>query len=572
MIEYERDYEWGEVMAKVGTDIEIARNAKMKTIDIIAKEAGILESELEPYGRYMAKISLDAMKRLQGKPDGKLILVTAINPTPAGEGKTTTNIGLSMAMNQLGKKTFTTLREPSLGPVFGIKGGAAGGGYSQVLPMEQINLHFTGDIHAITSAHNLLTALLDNHIHRGNELNIDPRRVVWKRVMDLNDRALRYVNVGLGGPMNGVPRESGFDITVASEIMAILCLSNDIEDLKRRLDRIIVAYTYDVQPIRCKDLKATDALAILLREALNPNLVQTIEGTPAIIHGGPFANIAHGCNSVLATKMALKLGDYVVTEAGFGADLGAEKFFNIKCRKANLTPDAAVIVATARALKFHGGVEKIRLTEENLVAVKKGFANLEKHVENVRKFGIPCVVAINVFATDTREELDLIHRLCHEIGIEVVLAEVWEKGGAGGLALAEKVIELVESNHNNFHYLYDSNRSIREKIIIIAKEIYGADGVKFSKECEKHIAELEELGLDRYPICMAKTPMSLSDDPRLKGRPEGFKINVQRIRAKAGAGFLIVYTGNVMTMPGLPKVPSAVKMTIDEKGTIQGLF
>jgi formate--tetrahydrofolate ligase len=559
-------------MANVGTDIEIARSAKMKTIDKIAEEAGILSSELEPYGRYMAKISLDAMKRLKDQPDGKLILVTAINPTPAGEGKTTTNIGLSMAMNQLGKKTFTTLREPSLGPVFGIKGGAAGGGYSQVLPMEQINLHFTGDIHAITSAHNLLTALLDNHIHRGNELNIDPRRVVWKRVMDLNDRALRHVNVGLGGPLNGVPRESGFDITVASEIMAILCLSNDIEDLKRRLDRIIVAYTYDVQPIRCKDLEATDSLAILLREALNPNLVQTIEGTPAIIHGGPFANIAHGCNSVLATKMALKLGDYVVTEAGFGADLGAEKFFNIKCRKANLTPDAAVIVATARALKFHGGVEKTRLTEENLVAVKKGFANLEKHVENVRKFGIPCVVAINVFATDTREELDLIHRLCHEIGIEVVLAEVWEKGGAGGLALAEKVIELVESNHNNFHYLYDSNRSIREKIITIAKEIYGADGVKFSKECEKHIAELEELGLDRYPICMAKTPMSLSDDPRLKGRPEGFKINVQQIRAKAGAGFLIVFTGNVMTMPGLPKVPSAVKMTIDKNGTIQGLF
>ncbi|BES64505.1 formate--tetrahydrofolate ligase [Gottschalkiaceae bacterium SANA] len=559
-------------MANVGTDIEIARSAKMKTIDKIAEEAGILSSELEPYGRYMAKISLDAMKRLKDQPDGKLILVTAINPTPAGEGKTTTNIGLSMAMNQLGKKTFTTLREPSLGPVFGIKGGAAGGGYSQVLPMEQINLHFTGDIHAITSAHNLLTALLDNHIHRGNELNIDPRRVVWKRVMDLNDRALRHVNVGLGGPLNGVPRESGFDITVASEIMAILCLSNDIEDLKRRLDRIIVAYTYDVQPIRCKDLGATDSLAILLREALNPNLVQTIEGTPAIIHGGPFANIAHGCNSVLATKMALKLGDYVVTEAGFGADLGAEKFFNIKCRKANLTPDAAVIVATARALKFHGGVEKTRLTEENLVAVKKGFANLEKHVENVRKFGIPCVVAINVFASDTREELDLIHRLCHEIGIEVVLAEVWGKGGAGGLALAEKVIELVESNHNNFHYLYDSNRSIREKIITIAKEIYGADGVKFSKECEKHIAELEELGLDRYPICMAKTPMSLSDDPRLKGRPEGFKINVQQIRAKAGAGFLIVYTGNVMTMPGLPKVPSAVKMTIDKNGTIQGLF
>jgi formate--tetrahydrofolate ligase len=559
-------------MANVGTDIEIARSTKMKTIDKIAEEAGILSSELEPYGRYMAKISLDAMKRLQNQPDGKLILVTAINPTPAGEGKTTTNIGLSMAMNQLGKKTFTTLREPSLGPVFGIKGGAAGGGYSQVLPMEQINLHFTGDIHAITSAHNLLTALLDNHIHRGNELNIDPRRIVWKRVMDLNDRALRHVNVGLGGPLNGVPRESGFDITVASEIMAILCLSNDIEDLKRRLDRIIVAYTYDVQPIRCKDLEATDSLAILLREALNPNLVQTIEGTPAIIHGGPFANIAHGCNSVLATKMALKLGDYVVTEAGFGADLGAEKFFDIKCRKANLTPAAAVIVATARALKFHGGVEKTRLTEENLVAVKKGFANLEKHVENVRKFGIPCVVAINVFASDTREELDLIHRLCHEIGIEVVLVEVWEKGGAGGLALAEKVIEMVESNHNNFHYLYDSNRSIREKIITIAKEIYGADGVKFSKECEKHIAELEELKLDRYPICMAKTPMSLSDDPNLKGRPEGFKINVQRIRAKAGAGFLIVYTGNVMTMPGLPKVPSAVKMTIDKEGTIQGLF
>lgn len=559
-------------MAKIASDIEIARNAKMQSIDTIAKEAGIHPSELEPYGKYMAKISLDAMKRLEEKPDGKLVLVTAINPTPAGEGKTTTNIGLSMALNQLGKKTFTTLREPSLGPVFGIKGGAAGGGYSQVLPMEQINLHFTGDIHAITSAHNLLAALLDNHIHRGNELNIDPRRIVWKRVMDLNDRALRNVNIGLGGPLHGVPRETGFDITVASELMAILCLSKDIDDLKRRLDRIIVAYTYDVQPICCKDLKATDSLAILLRDALNPNLVQTIEGTPALIHGGPFANIAHGCNSMLATKMALKLGEYVVTEAGFGADLGAEKFFNIKCRKAGLQPDAAVIVATCRALKFHGGVEKNRLGEENLVAVKKGFSNLEKHVENVRKFGVPCVVAINVFDTDTREELDLIHRLCHEIGIEVVLAEVWAKGGEGGLALGRKVIEMVENNHKDFHFLYDSNRSIKEKIITIAQEIYGADGVKFSKECESHIKELEELGLDKYPICMAKTPMSLSDDPRMKGRPEGFKINVQQIRAKAGAGFLIVYTGNVLTMPGLPKEPAAVKMTIDSEGIIDGLF
>jgi formate--tetrahydrofolate ligase len=559
-------------MAKFASDIEIARNAKMKPIAEIAEEAGILDSELEPYGRYMAKISLDAMKRLEDRPDGKLILVTAINPTPAGEGKTTLNIGLSMALNRLGKRTFTTLREPSLGPVFGIKGGAAGGGYSQVLPMEQINLHFTGDIHAITSAHNLLSALLDNHIHRGNELNIDPRRIVWKRVVDLNDRALRNVNIGLGGPLHGVPRETGFDITVASEIMAILCLSKDICDLKRRLDRIIVAYTFDVQPIRCKDLEATDALAILLRDALNPNLVQTVEGTPALIHGGPFANIAHGCNSILSTKMALKLGDYVVTEAGFGADLGAEKFFDIKCRKANLQPDAAVIVATCRALKYHGGVEKDRLNEENLVAVKKGFANLEKHVENVRKFGVPCVVAVNVFATDTREELDLIHRLCHEIGIEVVLAEVWAKGGEGGLDLAQKVIDLIESNHKDFRYLYDSHRSIREKIVTIAREIYGADGVKFSKQCENHIKELEELGLDKYPICMAKTPMSLSDDPRLKGRPDGFKINVQKIRAKAGAGFLIVYTGNVLTMPGLPKVPAAVKMTIDEDGTIEGLF
>jgi len=559
-------------MAKIASDIEIARSAEMKPIVTIAKEAGILNSELAPYGKYMAKISLDAMKRLEDQPDGKLVLVTAINPTPAGEGKTTTNIGLSMALNKLGKKTFTTLREPSLGPVFGIKGGAAGGGYSQVLPMEQINLHFTGDIHAITSAHNLLAALLDNHIHRGNDLNIDPRRIVWKRVMDLNDRALRNVNIGLGGPLHGVPRETGFDITVASELMAILCLSKDIKDLKRRLDRIIVAYTYDVQPIRCKDLKATDSLAILLRDALNPNLVQTIEGTPALIHGGPFANIAHGCNSMLATKMALKLGDYVVTEAGFGADLGAEKFFNIKCRKAGLQPDAAVIVATCRALKFHGGVEKERLSEENLVAVKKGFSNLEKHVENVRKFGVPCVVAINVFATDTREELDLIHRLCHEIGIEVVLAEVWAKGGQGGLELGKKVIEMVENNGKDFHYLYDSSRSIKEKIITIAQEIYGADGVKFSKECEHHIKELEELGLDKYPICMAKTPMSLSDDPRLKGRPEGFKINVQQVRAKAGAGFLIVYTGNVLTMPGLPKVPAAMKMTIDAEGTIDGLF
>ncbi|RKD31655.1 formate--tetrahydrofolate ligase [Thermohalobacter berrensis] len=554
------------------TDVQIAQEAKMLPIEEVAKKLGIERNELELYGDYKAKVSLDVFKRLENNPDGKLILVTAINPTPAGEGKTTTNIGLSMGLNKIGEKAITTLREPSLGPCFGVKGGAAGGGYAQVVPMEDINLHFTGDIHAITTAHNLLAALLDNHLHQGNKLNIDPRKIVWKRVLDMNDRALRNIVVGLGGKGNGVPREDGFDISVASEIMAILCLATSLEDLKERLGNMIVAYTYDDEPVRAKDLNATGALTLLLKDAIKPNLVQTVENTPAFIHGGPFANIAHGCNSVMATKMALKLADYVVTEAGFGADLGAEKFFNIKCRFAGLKPDCAVVVATVRALKNHGGVEKDKLNEENLEALEKGFRNLEKHIENVQKFGVPVVVAINRFPTDTEKELNFLFEKCKENGAEAVISEVWAKGGEGGKELANKVVETIENKPSEFKPLYDENDSIKEKLQKIVKEVYGGNGVVFTKKCEKQIKEIEKLGLDKMPICMAKTQYSLSDDPTLKGRPKDFKVTVREVRVSAGAKFLVALTGDIMTMPGLPKVPAANNMDISSDGEITGLF
>lgn len=559
-------------MKALKTDVQIAQEAKMKPISRVAEQLGIDEEFLIHYGKYKAKVSLDLFDKLKDKEDGKLILVTAINPTPAGEGKTTTNIGLSMGLNKIGKKAITALREPSLGPSFGIKGGAAGGGYAQVVPMEDINLHFTGDFHAITSAHNLIAALLDNHIHQGNELGIDPRRVVWKRVLDMNDRALRNIVVGLGGRTNGVPREDGFDITVASEIMAIFCLADDLEDFKARVGEIIVAYKYDGSPVYVKDLKAQGAVALLMKDAMAPNLVQTLENTPAFIHGGPFANIAHGCNSIIATKLALKLADYTITEAGFGADLGAEKFFNIKARFGNLQPDAAVIVATVRALKHHGGCPKDELGVENLAYLEKGFANLEKHIENVNKFGVPAIVAINKFPTDTDKELNYVIDRCKEMGIEAVLSEVWAKGGDGAVELAERLVELVETKEANFKPLYDVNESIKEKIEKIAIEIYGADGVDYTKSCEKQIANLEKLGLDKMPICMAKTQYSLSDDPTLLARPEGFRITVRDIRVSNGAGFLVALTGDIMTMPGLPKVPAANKIDILPSGEIIGLF
>lgn len=554
------------------TDVQIAQEAKMRPISEIAEQIGVLDDELELYGKYKAKVSLDVFERLKDKPDGKLILVTAINPTPAGEGKTTTNIGLSMGLNKLGKKTITALREPSLGPSFGVKGGAAGGGYAQVVPMEDINLHFTGDFHAITSAHSLLAALLDNHIHQGNALNIDTRRIVWKRVVDMNDRALRNIVVGLGARADGVPRQDGFDITVASEIMAILCLATSLEDLKERLGNMVVAYNLDGEPVRARDLEATGALALILKDAIKPNLVQTLENTPALIHGGPFANIAHGCNSVLATKLALKLGDYAVTEAGFGADLGAEKFFDIKCRFAGLKPSAAVIVATVRALKMHGGVAKADLGTENLEALEKGLENLEKHIENVAKFGVPSIVAINKFPTDTEAEVNLVFEKVKASGAEVAISDVWAAGGEGGVELAKKVIEVVESKESNFKPLYDTELSIKEKITKIAKEVYGADGVVFTKGAEKMAKTLAELGLDKMPICMAKTQYSLSDDATLLGRPKGFTITVRELRLSAGAGFIVALTGEVMTMPGLPKVPAANKMDILPDGTIVGLF
>lgn len=554
------------------TDVQIAQAAKILPISEVAAKLGLNEDQLEHYGKYKAKISLDVLEERKDKEDGKLILVTAISPTPAGEGKTTVNIGLAMALNKLGKTAITATREPSLGPSFGMKGGAAGGGYSQVVPMADINLHFTGDFHAITSTHNLLSALLDNHIQQGNKLNIDPRRIVWGRVMDMNDRALRNIVVGLGGRTNGVPREDGFQITVASEIMAIFGLVNDLEELKEKMGNIIVAYTYDNEPVFAKDLDAEGAMALLMKDAMAPNLVQTLEGTPALIHGGPFANIAHGCNTMIATKMSLKLADYTITEAGFGADLGAEKFFNIKCRIAKLKPDAAVVVATVKALKHHGGVKKDQLGEENLEALAEGFENLEKHLENVNKFGIPAIVAINKFPTDTEAELNYIIERCKSLGSEAILTEVWGKGGEGGEDLAKRVIEIVENKESNFKLLYDADSSIKVKIETIAKEIYGADGVDFTKACEKQIATIEKLGFDKLPICMAKTQYSFSDDATLLGRPKGFTITVRDIKVSRGAGFLVALTGEIMTMPGLPKVPAANHMDILPSGEIVGLF
>ncbi len=553
------------------SDVEIAQEAVMKPIAEVAQHLGIPEEGLELYGRYKAKLSREAWDAVQSRPDGKLVLVTAINPTPAGEGKTTTTVGLGDALKRLGHKVAIALREPSLGPCFGIKGGAAGGGYAQVVPMEDINLHFTGDFHAITSAHNLLAAVLDNHIHQGNELNIDPRRITWRRVLDLNDRALRSVICGLGGKVHGVPRESGFDITVASEMMAILCLASDLEDMKERIGRIIVGYTYDNKPVTAAQLNVTGALTLLFKDAIKPNMVQTLEHTPAFVHGGPFANIAHGCNSVMATKYALKLADVVVTEAGFGADLGAEKFLDIKCRFAGLRPSATVIVATVRALKMHGGVAKEELGQENLVALEAGMTNLTKHIENMKKYGLPTVVAINAFPTDTPAELARVEECCKKLGAEVALSEVWAKGGAGGEELAKKVLAACEEP-SEFKLLYDADQPIKEKIAAIAKEIYGAADVNYTAAADKAVVELAALGYDKTPICMAKTQYSLSDDMRKLGRPEGFTITVREVRVAAGAGFLVALTGDIMTMPGLPKRPAAERMDIDVQGRISGLF
>lgn len=553
------------------TDVEIAQEAQMQHIREIAAQLGLTEDDIELYGKYKAKISLDAWNKVKNGPDGKLVLVTAINPTPAGEGKTTTSVGLADAFHKLGHKVAVALREPSLGPCFGLKGGAAGGGYAQVVPMEDINLHFTGDFHAITTAHNLLAAVIDNHIHQGNALDIDVRRVAWKRVLDLNDRALRNVVIGLGGKAHGVPRETGFDITVASEMMAILCLARDLEDMKKRLGEIVVAYSRDGRAIRAEELNVTGALTLLFKDAIKPNLVQTLEGTPALIHGGPFANIAHGCNSVMATKFALKFADIAITEAGFGADLGAEKFLDIKCRFAGIHPDAVVIVATVRALKMHGGVPKTELGKVDMAALEKGLANLTKHIENVHKFGLPAVVAINAFPTDTKEELDFVEEKCNALGASVALSQVWAKGGEGGVELAEKVLEAMKQPAD-FHYMYEVEQSIPEKIEAIAKAIYGADGVDFTAPAKKQLAEIEALGLDKMPICMAKTQYSLSDDATKLGRPEGFRITVKELRISAGAGFIVALTGNILTMPGLPKKPAAENMDIDVNGKITGLF
>ena len=554
------------------TDIQIAQEAEMKHIKEVAVQAGISEDELEFYGKYKAKISDELINRTKKNPDGKLILVTAINPTPAGEGKTTTSVGLGEAFGRLGKKALIALREPSLGPCFGIKGGAAGGGYAQVVPMEDLNLHFTGDFHAITSANNLLAALLDNHIQQGNELGIDPRQIVWKRCMDMNDRVLRNIVVGLGSKMDGMVREDHFVITVASEIMAILCLADDMADLKKRLGRIIVAYTFDGKPVTADDLQATGSMAALLKDALKPNLIQTLEHTPAIVHGGPFANIAHGCNSVRATKTALKLADYVITEAGFGADLGAEKFFDIKCRMAGLKPDAVVLVATIRALKYNGGVPKDELSSENLDALKAGIVNLEKHIENLHKFGVPVVVTLNSFVTDTKAETDFVEQFCKERGCEFALSEVWEKGGEGGIDLANKVLETIEHKESNFKVLYDDSLSLKEKIETVAKEIYGADGVTYSPAAERELKRITDLGMGDFPVCMAKTQYSLSDDAKKLGRPSGFKINVREVYASAGAGFVVAVNGSIMTMPGLSKKPAAYGIDVDDNGVITGLF
>ena len=553
------------------TDVEIAQEAVMQPITEIAKHLEIPEDDLELYGKYKAKISLDYWNTLKNRPNGKLILVTAINPTPAGEGKTTTSIGLGDALHKLGKKTTIALREPSLGPCFGLKGGAAGGGYSQVVPMEDINLHFTGDFHAITTAHNLLAAVIDNHIQQGNALDLDVRRITWKRVLDLNDRALRNIICGLGGKAHGVPRETGFDITVASEMMAILCLTSDLEDMKKRLGNIIIGYTRSGRIVRAKELNVTGALTLLFKDAIKPNLVQTLEGTPALIHGGPFANIAHGCNSVMATKYALKMADYTVTEAGFGADLGAEKFLDIKCRFTGFKPNAVVIVATIRALKMHGGLAKTELGTENIEALKKGMTNLAKHIENIHKFGLPIVVAINAFPTDTENELQELKTLCESMGASVSISGAWAKGGEGAIDLAKKVIEAAEKP-SDFHYMYDENDTIKNKINAIATKIYGADGVNYTPAVEKTIAELEAAGLDKMPICMAKTQYSLSDDQTKLGAPTGFKITVRELRISAGAGFIVALTGNVLTMPGLPKKPAAENMDIDINGKITGLF
>ena len=554
------------------TDIEIAQHAKMKKITEIAANLGIEEDEVEQYGHYKAKLNQKLFNRLADKPDGKLILVTAINPTPAGEGKTTTSVGLCEAMNKTGRKAILALREPSLGPVFGIKGGAAGGGYSQVVPMEDINLHFTGDMHAITAANNLLAALMDNHIQQGNALGIDVRRILFKRVLDMNDRALRNIVIGMGGKVNGIPREDHFQITVASEIMAILCLATDLEDLKERLGNILVAYTYSGAPVFARDLHAVGAMTALLRDAINPNLVQTLEGNPALIHGGPFANIAHGCNSVRATKLALKLADYTITEAGFGSDLGAEKFFDIKCRCAGLKPDCTVLVATIRALKYNGGVAKPDLTKENVEALEKGIVNLGVHIENLKKFGVPVVVAINHFYTDTDAEIAVVRDYCEKHGAKVAFSDVFLKGGEGGIELANAVVETIEGTKSEYKPLYDEKLTVREKLDIIAKEIYRADGVNFAPKAAKALREIEDLGLDRVPVCVAKTQYSLSDDPAKLGKPEHFSITVSDVRASAGAGFVVVYTGDVMVMPGLPKVPAADNIDVDEDGKITGLF
>lgn len=554
------------------TDIEIAQQAEMKHIRDIAASTGIAEDDLEFYGKYKAKISAEAIKKAEENENGKLVLVTAINPTPAGEGKTTVTIGLGDAMTRLGKKTFIALREPSLGPVFGVKGGAAGGGYAQVVPMEDINLHFTGDMHAITAANNLLAAMLDNHIQKGNLLNIDVTNIVWKRCLDMNDRALRNIVIGMGGKINGIPRQDGFMITVASEIMAILCLANNITDLKERLGNIIVAYNTAGEPVYAKQLNAEGAMAALLKDAIKPNIVQTLEHTPAFIHGGPFANIAHGCNSVQATKLAVKLGDYAITEAGFGADLGAEKFMDIKCRMSGLRPDAVVIVATVKALKYNGGIAKDDLKEENLDALSKGIVNLSKHIENMQSFGTPVVVAINRFATDTDAELEFVKEKCAEYGAKCALCEVFAKGGEGGLELAQYVIDAIENNKAEYHPVYDVEASIEDKLNAIVTKIYGGKGVVFSNKAKKAIKKLEELGLDKKPVCVAKTQYSLSDNPKLLGRPEGFTIEIKTIRISNGAGFIVAEAGDIMTMPGLPKVPSAEKIDIDENSMISGLF
>lgn len=553
------------------TDIEIAQSAKMKDINEIAASLGISAEEIDPYGHYKAKISDSVLERLKDKPDGKLVLVTAVNPTPAGEGKTTVSIGLGEAMAKIGKKAVIALREPSLGPVFGIKGGAAGGGYSQVVPMEDINLHFTGDMHAITSANNLMCAMLDNSIQQGNELNIDPRRVQVKRCLDMNDRALRNIINSLGGKLNGIPREDHFCITVASEVMAVLCLASDIFDLKERLGNILVAYTYDGQPVYCKDIKANGAMTVLLKEAIKPNLVQTLENTPAIMHGGPFANIAHGCNSVRATKTALKLADYTITEAGFGSDLGAEKFLDIKCRFAGITPSCIVLVSTVRSMKYNGGVAKDELKEENLEALKKGSVNLGAHIDNLKKFGVPVVVAINHFYADTQAEIDYIEQFCKEKGADFAVTKCFAEGGEGGTQLAQKVVDACEKE-NNFHYLYDLDMPVYEKIETIAKEIYGADGVDYTKEAKAAIDEFVKLGADKMPVCMAKTQYSLSDNPKLLGRPEGFRITVSSASLSNGAGFIVCQTGSIMTMPGLSKSPAAYRIDIDENGNTVGLF